>query len=174
MRCARAGSRCRRTEVTVPADAVAQAPADAPPSEETAEGEIHSAADVAARLAASAEAMQGEVDEIDLLINQARTEATRHETRRSAAAEKLSMAAERLAASGGSGGKDLADLANQLVAVARKAALMEAQVDLLEGKRKSAIRLHEALAAHAKQAKAAIGLPSGAAASQQAGDAASG
>ena len=166
----------------MPADAgaaaTAAAPADALPEGaapgETAEGEITSAADIAARLAASAEAMQGEVDEIDLLINQARTEATRHETRRSAAAEKLSMAAERLAASGSSGGKDLADLANQLVAVARKAALMEAQVDLLEGKRKSALRLHEALAAHAKQAKAAIGLPSDAAASQQAGDGAAG
>jgi two-component system, NarL family, sensor histidine kinase DegS len=162
----------------VPADAVAPAPADAPPGGaapgETAEGEIHSAADVAARLAASAEAMQGEVDEIDLLISQAKTEASRHETRRSAAAEKLSMAAERLAASGSSGGKDLADLANQLVAVARKAALMEAQVDLLEGKRKSALRLHEALAAHAKQAQAAIGLPAGAGSGQQNGDAAAG
>ncbi len=158
----------------MPADAVAPAPADAPPDEETAEGEITSAADIAARLAASAEAVQGEVEEIDLLINQATTEATRHETRRSAAAEKLTMAAERLAASGGSGGKDLAELANQLVTVARKSALMEAQVDLLEGKRKSAIRLHEALAAHAEQAKVVAGMPSGQSAQPQDGDATSG
>ena len=153
------------------ADAVAPAPADAPLDGVIAEGEITSAADIAARLAASAAAMQGEVDEIDLLINQAKTEAARHETRRSAAAEKLAMAGERLAAGGSSGGKDLADLANQLVAVARKAALMEAQVDLLEGKRKSAIRLHEALAAHAEQAKAVAGMPHGAVAGQQDGDA---
>jgi hypothetical protein len=135
----------------VPADAVAAAPAEAPLDGVIAEGEVTSAADIAARLAASAAAMQGEVDEIDLLINQAKTEAARHETRRSAAAEKLTVAGERLAASGTSGGKDLAELANQLVAVARKAALMEAQVDLLEGKRKSAIRLHEALRTRNRQ-----------------------
>jgi two-component system sensor histidine kinase DegS len=145
----------------VPAHAGAPAPADAPPNAEIAEGEITSAADIAARLAESAAAMQGEVDEIDLLINQAKTEATRHETRRSTAAEKLAMAAERLAAGGNAGGKELGDLANQLVTVARKAALMEAQVDLLEGKRKSAIRLHEALAAHAEQAKVVAGMPLG-------------
>ena len=162
----------------VGAAAPTAAPADAPPGgaapAEPAEDEVHSAADIAARLAASAEAMQGEVDEIDLLINQARTEATRHETRRSAAAEKLAMASERLAASGGSGGKDLAELANQLVAVARKAALMEAQVDLLEGKRKSAIRLHEALDAHAKQAKVVAGMPPAAVAQPSNGEAAAG
>jgi len=155
----------------VPVNAVAPAPADAPPDEETSEGEITSAADIAARLAAAAEAVQGEVEEIDLLINQARTEATRHETRRSAAAEKLAATAERLAAGGNTAGKDLAELANQLVAVARKAALMEAQVDLLEGKRKSAIRLHEALAAHAEQAKVVAGMPPGEAAPSQDGDA---
>ena len=156
------------------ADAVAPAPADAPPDGQIAEPEITSPADIAARLTASAEAMLSEVDEIDLLINQAKTEAARHETRRSAAAEKLAMAAERLAASGGSTGKDLAELANQLVAVARKSALMEAQVDLLEGKRKSAVRLHEALAAHADQAKAVAGMPHGAAAQPHDGDAGGG
>ena len=51
----------------------------------------------------------------------------------------------------GSGGKDVVDAANQLVSVARKAALMEAQVDLLEGKRKSIGRLHDVLTAHAAQ-----------------------
>jgi two-component system sensor histidine kinase DegS len=158
----------------VPADAVAAAPAEAPLDGVIADGEVTSAADIAARLAASAAAMQGEVDEIDLLINQAKTEAARHETRRSAAAEKLSMAGERLVASGTSGGKDLAELASQLVAVARKAALMEAQVDLLEGKRKSAIRLHEALAAHAEQAKAVAGMPHSIAARPQDGDAGAG
>jgi two-component system sensor histidine kinase DegS len=145
----------------VPADAGAPALADAPPNGEITAGEITSPADVAARLAESAAAMQGEVEEIELLINQAKTEAARHETRRSTASEKLAAAAERAAAGGSSGGKELADLANQLVTVARKAALMEAQVDLLEGKRKSAIRLHEALAAHAEQAKAVAGMPPG-------------
>jgi hypothetical protein len=36
---------------------------------------------------------------------------------------------------------------------------MEAQVDLLEGKRKSAARLHEAIVTHAAQARALAGLP---------------
>jgi two-component system sensor histidine kinase DegS len=141
--------------VSADAGAVATAaPADAPP-----DAEITSAADLAALVAQEADAVKREADEIDLLINQAKTEAARHETRRSAAAEKLAMSAERFAASGATGAKDLADLANQLVAVARKAVLMEAQIDLLEGKRKSAQRLSEALAANAERAKVVAGLP---------------
>jgi hypothetical protein len=71
------------------------------------------------------------------------------------------MGAERLAAGAGVTPKELAELANQLVAVARRAALMEAQVDLLEGKRKSLARLHEAISLHAEQAYALAGRPDG-------------
>jgi hypothetical protein len=71
------------------------------------------------------------------------------------------MGAERLAAGAGVTPKELAELANQLVAVARRAALMEAQVDLLEGKRKSLARLHEAISLHAEQARSLAGLPEG-------------
>jgi two-component system sensor histidine kinase DegS len=127
---------------------------DAPPA-----GEISSAADLATLLTAEAAALRQEVGEIELLINQAKTEASRHEARRTAAAEKLAMGAERLASGGNVTPKELAELANQLVAVARRAALMEAQVDLLEGKRKSAARLHEAIVTHAAQARALAGLP---------------
>lgn len=105
--------------------------------------------------------VQGEVDEIELLINQARTEASRHEARRTAAAEKLAMGAERLAANAGITPKELAELATQLVAVSRRAALMEAQVDLLEGKRRSAVRLGEAILAHAAMARELAGMPDG-------------
>jgi hypothetical protein len=87
------------------------------------------------------------MDEIDLLISQVKTESARHESRRAAAADKLALAA-------GTGGKDVVDVANHLVNVARKAALMEAQVDLLEGKRKSIARLHDVLMAHADQVAA--------------------
>jgi two-component system sensor histidine kinase DegS len=153
----------------VTTDAGAPAPADAPPDAEI--GEITSAADVAARLAEEAAAVRGEVDEIELLINQAKTESARHETRRSAAAEKLAIAAERLTTGGASGAKDLADLANQLVSVARKAALMEAQIDLLDGKRKSALRLSETLAAQAEHAKAVAAQPSDAGAATKGDDA---
>lgn len=54
----------------------------------------------------------------------------------------------------GSGGKDVVDAANQLVSVARKAALMEAQRDLLEGKRKSIGRLHDVLTTQVQQVAA--------------------
>ena len=169
----------------MPADAGAAptaAPADAPPADATPaeaaprekvaapepgvqpEHEATSAADFALSLADEAAAVRSEVDEIDLLINQAKTESARHETRRSGAAEKLGMAAERAAAGGNASGKELADLANQLVTVARKAALMEAQIDLLEGKRKSAVRLAELLDAKAGQAKRVAGMPSSVAA----------
>ncbi|MBI3751613.1 MAG: hypothetical protein HY263_08180 [Chloroflexi bacterium] len=60
-------------------------------------------------------------------------------------------ATEKLAKLADAGGKDVVEAANQLVSVARKAALMEAQVDLLEGKRKSIGRLHDVLSAHAAQ-----------------------
>jgi two-component system, NarL family, sensor histidine kinase DegS len=154
----------------VPANAGAPptaAPADAPLEPAAPpDAPINSAADFAGRLIDEADAVKREVDEIDLLINQAKTEAARHETRRSAAAEKLAIAAERLAAGGGAGGKDLADLANQLVSVARKAALMEAQIDLLEGKRKSAARLAETLGEKADQAKVVAGMPAGGMAAQ--------
>jgi two-component system, NarL family, sensor histidine kinase DegS len=130
-----------------------KSPVDAPPS-----GEVTSAADLAARLAAEARTIKSEVDEIDLLINQAKTEATRHETRKSAASEKLALAAEKIAAGSGDP-KEVTELANQLVAIGRKAALMEAQVDLLEGKRKSGVRLHESITAHEAQARVVAGLP---------------
>jgi signal transduction histidine kinase len=156
-RCARAGSRCRRTEVIAKADAGPSGPADSPPV-----AEVASAADIAARLTAEATVVEAEAEEIELLINQAKTEAARHEARRTAAADKLAMGAERLAAGTGVTPKELADLANQLVSVARRAALMEAQVDLLEGKRKSAIRLKEALLMNAGQAEALIDSPGGA------------
>jgi two-component system, NarL family, sensor histidine kinase DegS len=158
----------------VPADAGAAptaAPADAPPDSampseaavtpEPAAGAqpaVASGPDFAKLLADEAAKVKAEVDEIELLINQAKTEAARHETRRSATAEKLAMAAERAQSGGNEAGKEVADLANQLVTVARKAALMEAQIDLLDGKRKSALRLAETLAAKADQANAVAGL----------------
>lgn len=137
-------------------DSVALATTDAP-----VEDEPSTAADLALRLEDEATAVMAEVEEIELLINQAKTEASRHETRRQAANEKLLMAGERLAAGAGGTPKELAELANQLVAIARKAALMEAQTDLLEGKRRSATRLADATRAHAAQLRALAGMPAG-------------
>ena len=136
------------------ADSVALATTDAPPDGDAATG-----VDFAIRLEDEATVVMAEVEEIELLINQAKTEAARHETRRQAANDKLLMAAERLSAGTGGTPKELADLANQLVGIARKAALMEAQIDLLEGKRRSATRLAEATRAHAAEARAIAGMP---------------
>lgn len=47
------------------------------------------------------------------------------------------------------------------MAIARKSALMEAQVDLLEGKRRSGTRLREVIDAHASQARSLAGQPDG-------------
>ena len=109
-----------------------------------------------------ADAVRREVDEIELLINQAKTEAEpprgAAHRRRGQARDGRGAARRRRAASPP---KELTELANQLVAVARRAALMEAQMDLLEGKRKSAARLHEAIVEHAAQARILAGLPDG-------------
>ena len=83
------------------------------------------------------------------------------------------MAAEKVAAGSGDP-KEVTELANQLVAIARKAALMEAQIDLLEGKRKSGARLHETIVAHADQARIVAGLPPGEGEGASGGGAASG
>jgi two-component system sensor histidine kinase DegS len=121
---------------------------------------VLTAEELATRLTAEAAAVESEIEEIDLLITQAKTEAARHETRRTAAADKLAIAAEQLAtaAGGSASSKNVADLANQLVNVARKAALMEAQIDLLEGKRKSIGRLLELIKAHAAEVREMAGL----------------
>ncbi|HUQ42783.1 MAG TPA: histidine kinase [Candidatus Limnocylindria bacterium] len=133
-----------------------QAAADAPPG-----GEVSSAAELVARFTLEANSVASEVEEIELLINQAKTEASRHEQRRTAAVEKLAIAADRIATGGAGNPKELAELANQLVSVARKSALMEAQVDLLEGKRKSSARLLDSIRQHMAQASALAGRPAG-------------
>lgn len=135
-------------------DSVAVATTEAPPG-----GPPASDADLALLFEEEAVVVMAEVEEIELLINQAKTEAARHETRRQAANEKLLMAAERLAAGSGGTPKELADLANQLVTIGRKSALMEAQIDLLEGKRRSATRLADATRSHAKAARVLGGIP---------------
>jgi two-component system sensor histidine kinase DegS len=98
-------------------------------------------AELAGRLNEEAERVESEVSEIELLVGQARTEAARHETRRAAVAEKLAQAA--------ANNKDLSDLAKQVVTLSRRAALMEAQIDLLEAKRKALTRLQQTIQEHA-------------------------
>jgi two-component system sensor histidine kinase DegS len=95
-------------------------------------------------LATEIAALDREMGEIDLLITQASAEAARHEQKRTQAADKLTALADR-----GADPKEKLDLAGQLVGLTRRAALMEAQVEVLEGKRKTLARFRESLARHA-------------------------
>ena len=90
-----------------------------------------------------------ELAEVDLLIAQARTEAGRHESRRVAAAEKLVTATSAATSAGTTLEPTVAaDLNAQLVLLTQRAALMESQVDVLEGKRRALARFREAVAVY--------------------------
>jgi two-component system sensor histidine kinase DegS len=95
-------------------------------------------------LAAEAAKLDGELAEIDMLITQVKQEAARHE-------QKRSQAADRLAGLSGAP-KDFTDLNAQLLTLTRRAALMESQVEVLEGKRKGLARFRDALVRHAESA----------------------
>jgi two-component system sensor histidine kinase DegS len=118
----------------------AEAGSDAPPADDDA-GATPAPA-LVERLGADAAALERELAEIDMLISQARTEAGRHEQKRSALAEKVTA----LVGQHKGEPADLVEQNAQLVTLTRRAAVMEAQVDLLEGKRKTLARYHEALA----------------------------
>jgi two-component system sensor histidine kinase DegS len=107
-------------------------------------------------IAAEAATLERELAEIDMLIAQARHEAERHEQRRSQTAEKVTAAA--------GVPKEAADLSAQLVTLTKRAAMMEAQVDVLEGKRKALARFRDALVRFVElpDADATIGAGNGA------------
>jgi len=119
-------------------------------------------AELAARLQADVARLDKELTEVDLLINQARTEAERHESRRTAAADKLAAVPRE-----GEAGQ-VAEQSTQLVNLTKRAALMESQVDVLEGKRRALSRHRDTVAMYAE---AVAGMEPGAVAF--AGDAAS-
>ena len=86
------------------------------------------------------EGLDRELTEIEMLVGQARTEAGRHE-------QKRAQAAERLAGLGaGAPPADLAEANAQLVTLTRRAAVMEAQLDVLAGKQKTLERYRDGLA----------------------------
>ena len=95
-------------------------------------------------LATEVASLDRELSEIDMLVTQAKVEAGRHEQKRSQAEEKLATLAGT-----NTEPKDLIELNSQLVGLTRRAALMEAQVEVLEGKRKTLGRFRESLARHA-------------------------
>jgi two-component system sensor histidine kinase DegS len=86
------------------------------------------------------EGLARELAEIEMLVGQSRTEAGRHE-------QKRAQAAERLAGLGaGAPPADLAEANAQLVTLTRRAAVMEAQLDVLAGKQKTLERYRDGLA----------------------------
>jgi two-component system sensor histidine kinase DegS len=95
--------------------------------------------DLSGRLADDLLRLDGELREVDSLVTQANTEATRHEARRATAAEKF----EALPPDGDA--KERADLATGLLTLTKRAALMESQVDVLDGKRRALARYRDAL-----------------------------
>ncbi len=100
---------------------------------------------LAAGLDAELAGIDAELAEIDLLVTQATTEAGRHEAKRVAAAEKFELA--RGFASTPSA--ELAELATTLATLTKRATLMESQVDVLQGKRRTLVRFRDSLAGHA-------------------------
>jgi two-component system, NarL family, sensor histidine kinase DegS len=100
-----------------------------------------SAAELAERVEHDIANLDTELAEIDLLIQQAAAEGERHETRRAALAAKIatSRAAER------GDPTELIEQNAQLVGLTKRAVVMEAQVDVLNGKAKALRRYREGL-----------------------------
>jgi two-component system sensor histidine kinase DegS len=103
-------------------------------------GAAHDAlGELTSRLRNDLQSLDAELAEIDLLVQQARVEAERHELKRAQAASKLGKTPESAPA------EDVIALTNQLVTLTRRATLMESQVEVLDGKRKILARFREAL-----------------------------
>ncbi len=99
-------------------------------------------ADLASSLDREVAGLERELSEIELLAGQARSEAGRHEQKRAHLAEKV---AELLAAPGA----DRAEIAEQnaqLVTLTKRFALMDAQIEVLQGKHKVLARYRDGLA----------------------------
>jgi len=96
------------------------------------------ASGLAAQIQGDLAALDRETAEIKMLIGQARGEAGRHEQKRAQATEKL--------AAPGRKGDENVEAYTQLVTLTRRAVLMEAQVEVLEGKLKALVRHRAALA----------------------------
>ena len=98
-------------------------------------------ASLAASLSTDVATLDRELTEIDMLVGQARAEAARHEQKRVAYAEKLATTDPKATPT------EVADAWTQLVTLTRRSVLMDAQVDVLEGKRRALARHRDAVAA---------------------------
>lgn len=111
------------------------APSSAPADDETPAGTL------AVRLVEDLARLDAELAEIDVLIAQAKAEAARHKSRRTAAAEKLAaLPADAIA--------DRLEQTTSLVTLTQRSALMDTQVEVLEGKRRPLARYRDAVAGY--------------------------
>jgi two-component system sensor histidine kinase DegS len=99
---------------------------------------VRTAADLTASLDREVEGLERELSEIELLATQARSESGRHEQKRAHLAEKL--AAIQVAPT-----PEIAEQNAQLITFTKRAALMDAQIDVLQGKQKVLARYRDAL-----------------------------
>jgi two-component system sensor histidine kinase DegS len=104
-----------------------------------------SLAQLSSRLVDGVRDLDAELAEVDLLVDQAKTEAARHVARRTAASDKLTA----LQVTKPQDSADLIEQSTQLVTLTKRAALMESQVDVLEGKRRALGRYRDAVAEYA-------------------------
>ena len=93
---------------------------------------VRTPADLTAALDREVAGLERELSEIELLAGQARSESGRHEQKRVHLAEKLAS----LTAAPASDRAEIADHNAQLVTLTKRAALMDAQIDVLQGKQK--------------------------------------
>ena len=99
---------------------------------------VRTAADLTAALDRDVEGLERELSEIELLATQARSESGHHEQKRAHLAEKL--ATIQVAPT-----PEIADQSAQLITLTKRAALMDAQIDVLQGKQKVLTRYRDAL-----------------------------
>jgi len=121
---------------------------------------VRTPADLAAALDREVEGLERELSEIELLAGQARSESGRHEQKRANLADKLAA----LSAASTADRPEIADQNAQLVTLTKRAAMMDAQIEVLQGKQKVLLRYRDALARLRSEvaALAGIGPPRGA------------
>ncbi len=113
--------------------------------QQVAEAQAASAEQVAAALADAEHQLERlgvELGEIEMLEQQARTEAARHEQRRGQLADRLAT----MQARGDGDPGEIREAVTQLATLARRAATMDAQVDVLVGKQRVLVRYRDHLA----------------------------
>ncbi len=112
---------------------------------------VRSGADLAAALDREVEGLERELSEIELLATQARSESGRHEQKRAHLAEKL--AGLSVAPT-----PEIADQNAQLITLTKRAAMMDAQIDVLQGKQKVLARYRDALVKLRGEVAALVGI----------------